>query len=146
MASSSSEKVKTGTGNDVVVDACSSGLKRRQRQTHYHQKLVVHKQQEQKQQQQQQQQPPQHKFYGDIVNGLMMGVVTPILAWKIITEIRIDDENSNKEGVGVFDAALMVGATGISALFQCLAWHCDSLLCSRLGYLGNCIAGCYMGA
>lgn len=114
MASSSSEKVKTGTGNDAVVNSYSSGLKKTKTNPLSPETGSARV----KQQQQKQQQPAQHNFYGDIVNGPVMGVITPFLARKIVTETRIDAENSSNEGVGVFDAALMVGATGISALFQ----------------------------
>ena len=79
----------------------------------------------------------------------MLGIVTPFFAWKIMMEMY-EDMNQNhtdpeRNMLCNLDAVAMFGFTGISAISQYLAWTHDSLLCSRIGFLGNCIAGSYMG-
>ena len=81
----------------------------------------------------------QHKFYGDIVNAIMLGGATPLF----VTRMYADRSSS---GLDNFDAVVMVGAVALSGIFQGLAWKYDSLVLSRLGFLGNCFAGSFMGA
>ena len=105
--------------------------------------LLQQQQQHQKPQPQQQHQRTklkrQHKFYGDVVNAIMLGAATPMFA----TRMYADRSTS---GLDNFDAVVMVGAVGLSGIFQGLAWKYDSLVFSRLGFLGNCFAGSFMGA
>mmetsp|Transcript_1259 Transcript_1259/g.3206 ORF Transcript_1259/g.3206 Transcript_1259/m.3206 type:complete len:949 (+) Transcript_1259:203-3049(+) len=86
----------------------------------------------------------QHKFYGDIVNALTMAIATPFFALKMITEMYEQDKDPRNETLCNLDALVMVGLTGLSAVFQYLAWTYDSLLCSRIGFFGNCVAGSFM--
>lgn len=76
-----------------------------------------------------------HRLYGDFVNGMSMGVAAPMMAYQMYTEQNVEN----------FDAFVMIGSTGLAAIFQGFAWKNDSLLCSRIAFLGNCFAGSYMG-
>jgi len=103
--------------------------------------LLQQQQQHQHQKPQQQNQRTklkrQHKFYGDIVNAIMLGGATPLF----VTRMYADRSSS---GLDNFDAVVMVGAVALSGIFQGLAWKYDSLVLSRLGFLGNCFAGSFM--
>lgn len=79
-----------------------------------------------------------HKFYGDIVNGILLAAATPFFACKMYNE-------RGTNSLANIDAFIMVSATGISAIFALMAWRFDNLTCSRLSFLGNCFAGSYMG-
>lgn len=81
----------------------------------------------------------QHRLYGDIVNAIMLSIATVFLAYKMVSERSIHHESEN------FDAIRVVGAVGFSAIFQGLAWECNSLALSRLGFVSNCCAGFLMG-
>lgn len=76
-----------------------------------------------------------HKLYGDIVNALMLAVGAPFFANQMYAE----------GGIGNFEAVVLVSTISLSAVCQGLAWSHGSLVLSRLGFLGNCFAGSYMG-
>ena len=76
-----------------------------------------------------------HKLYGDIVVAVCMSFAAPALAFRMFSEGGLEN----------FDAAVLVGSVGVSAIFHFLAWKYDSVLCSRLAFLANCFSGSFMG-